>query len=96
MISKLETKKRTIPGYQSMFEVSEMTISPLADSAVVDVSFKERSLTYVSGLTYSNVPYYNQHVNLDTHAKCKMHLAKMDNLVYLTRMYCNTSTNLPM
>lgn len=91
-ISKLQTKKRTIPGYKGVFEVSEMTISPLADSAVVDVDFKEQSLAYAPNYA----PYYYQHANLNTHSKCKMHLGKMNNTVYLTRMYCNTSTNLPM
>ncbi len=91
-ISTLQTKKRTIPGYKGVFEVSEMTISPLADSAVVDVDFKEQSLTYAPGYT----PYYYQHANLNTHSKCKMHLGKMNDTVYLTRMYCNTSTNLPL
>lgn len=91
-ISKLQTKKRTIPGYKGVFNVSEMTISPLADSAVVDVEFKEQSLTYAPGYA----PYYYQHANLNTHSKCKMHLGKMNDTVYLTRMYCNTSTNLPL
>lgn len=91
-ISLLETKKRTIPGYKGVFEVGEMTISPLADSAVVDVDFKEQSLTYAPGYA----PYYYHHANLNTHSKCKMHLGKMNDTVYLTRMYCNTSTNLPL
>lgn len=91
-ISKLETKKRTIPGYKGVFSINEMTISPLADSAVVDVEFKEQSLTYAPGYA----PYYYQHANLNTHSKCKMHLGKMNDTVYLTRMYCNTSTNLPL
>jgi len=91
-ISKLETKKRTVPGYKGMFELSNITISPLADSAVVDVDFKEQSLSYAPGYT----PYYYHHANLNTHSKCKVHLAKMDSTVYLTRMYCNTTTNLPL
>lgn len=104
-ISKIETKKRTVPGYQAMFELSNITISPLADSAVIDVDFKEQSATYAPnyygyngyGYGYGHAPYYYQHVNLNTHSKCKMHLAKMgNNVVYLTRMYCNTSTNLPL
>lgn len=91
-ISKLETKKRTVPGYKGLFELSNITISPLADSAVVDVDFKEQSLNYAAGYA----PYYYNHVNLNTHSKCKMHLGKMNNIVYLTRMYCNTTTNLPL
>lgn len=91
-ISKLETKKRTVPGYRGVFELSTLTVSPLADSAVVDVDFKEQSLTYAPGYA----PYYYQHSNLNTHSKCKVHLGKMNNTVYLTRMYCNTNTNLPM
>jgi len=91
-ISKLETKKRTIPGYKGMFQLSNITISPLADSAVVDVDFKEQSLSYAAGYA----PYYYHHSNLNTHSKCKLHLGKMDKTVYLTRMYCNTTTNLPL
>lgn len=91
-ISKLETKKRTVPGYKGMFQLSNITISPLADSAVVDVDFKEQSLSYAPGYA----PYYYHHANLNTHSKCKLHLGKMDKTVYLTRMYCNTTTNLPL
>lgn len=91
-ISKIETKKRTVPGYQGKFMLSNITISPLADSAVVDVDFKEQSVNYVPGYA----PYYYNHVSMNTHSKCKMHLGKMDSTVYLTRMYCNTTTNLPL
>lgn len=100
LISKIETKKRTVPGYKGVFTLSDIVISPLADSAVVDVDFKEQSLSYAPGYNYGYgygyAPYHYQHANVNTHSKCKVHLAKMDNnAVYLTRMYCNTTTNLP-
>ena len=97
-ISKIETKKRTVPGYRATFALSNITISPLADSAVVDVDFKEQSLNYAPGTYRAGyyAPYYHhQYTNLNTNSKCKMYLGKMDNVVYLTRMYCNTNTNLP-
>jgi hypothetical protein len=91
-ISLLETRKRTIPGYKGFVEINDMTISPLADSAVVDIDFKEQSMTYAPGYA----PYYYHHASLNTHSKCKMQLAKRDNHVFLTRMTCNTNTNLPL
>ena len=96
-ISKLETKKRTVPGYKGIFELSTVKISPLADSAVVDIDFKEQSLTYTpNAYAAGYAPYYYQHTSLNTHSKCKLHLGKMNNTVYMTRMYCNTNTNLPL
>ena len=91
-ISKLEMKKRSVPGYKGLFQASNMTISPTADSAVVDISFKEQSLTYAPGYA----PHYYHYSSLNTNASCKMHLAKQNNVVFLTRMYCNTNTNLPL
>ena len=91
-ISVLETKKRTIPGYKGNFELGALTIAPLCNTAVVDVDYKEHSLAYTPTLT----PYYYNHVALNGHSKCKMHLAKQNDTVYMTRMYCNTNTNLPL
>jgi len=91
-ISVLETKKRTIPGYKGTFELGALTIAPIGDTAVIDVDFKEHSLAYAS--TYA--PYYYNHAALNGHSKCKMHVAKQNDTVYMTRMYCNTNTNLPL
>mgnify|MGYP004231329667 CR=1 FL=1 len=91
-ISALETKKRTIPGYRAYIDINDMTISPLADSAIVDIDFKEQSLTYAPGYA----PYYYQHASLNTHSKCKMHLGKRNDMIFLTKMVCNTNTNLPL
>jgi hypothetical protein len=90
-ISHLEAKKRTVPGYRGMFELVDFTVAPMRETAVLDVEFKEQSLSYAPG-----APYHYHYTNLNTHSKCKMHLAKMNEQVFMTRMYCNTNTNLPM
>lgn len=91
-ISLVETKKSTIPGYKAQFELSSLTMSPMADTAVVDVDLKEFSLSYASGLA----PYYYTHSNLNGHSKCKMYISKNNRRVALDRLYCNTNTNLPL
>lgn len=111
-ISKLETKKRTVPGYQGMFQVTKTMITPQADSAVVDVSFKEQSASYAPNYAPYHNPYYNayynhysnynyysnyhHYANLNTNAQCKMHLAKKGGVMFMTRLYCNTNTNMPL
>ncbi|NCO02656.1 MAG: hypothetical protein GW903_00510 [Alphaproteobacteria bacterium] len=91
-ISLIETKKRTIPGYKAQFELGSLTMSPMADTAVVDVDLKEFSLTYAAGYA----PYYYTHSNLNGHSKCKMYISKDNKRVALDRLYCNTNTNLPL
>lgn len=91
-INKLQMKKKTVAGYKGTFEMQNFKLTTLADSAVVDLDFKETSLSYAPGYA----PYYYNHVNLNTHSKCKMHLGKVNGKVHMTRMYCNTSTNLPI
>lgn len=105
-IRNLETKKRTVPGYRAALNVDKIIISPTAETAVVDVDFREQSVTY-NGYNYNGynaynngyygyAPHHYNHVNLNTHSKCKLHLAKARDQVFLTRMYCNTNTNLPL
>ncbi|MEM6812449.1 MAG: hypothetical protein AAF549_08275 [Pseudomonadota bacterium] len=89
-ITQLETKKRTIPGYRGQFLISDFTVSPIRDTAVVKVDFKEESLSYAPGL----FPYH-QYASLNTHSKCNMHLGKMNGELHITAMYCNTNTNMP-
>ena len=91
-ISALRTKKRTVAGYRGMFDITNTLTSPVGDSAVVDVDFKEESVTYAPHYYGSR---YSQTSKLRTNSKCKMNLGKVNNTVYLTRLYCNTSTNLP-
>lgn len=89
-INTVENKKRMIPGYQARMEVTNTVISPYGGTAIVDVDMKEYSLAYT--------PYHpnlTQQV-LNANSKCKLYLSKMGNHdIVLSRMDCNTNTNLP-
>lgn len=90
MINQIENKKRMIPGYQAKLDITDTVISPYGGTAVVDIDLKEYSTAYnpyMPGLTQSV---------LNANSKCKMYLSKKgDNDMLLTRMDCNTNTNLP-
>ncbi len=89
-INMLESKKRMIPGYRAEMEITNTVISPYGGTAIVDVDMREWSLAYT--------PYHptlSQQV-LNANSKCKLYLSKMgDHDVVLSRMDCNTNTNLP-
>lgn len=89
-INLIENKKRMIPGYQAHMNVLDSTINPYGRTAVVDIDLKEYSLAYT--------PHHPTLASRVLHAnsRCKMYLSKMgsDEMV-LTRMDCNTNTNLP-
>lgn len=104
-INQFEAKKRTIPGYKAALTVENVSVTPNGKVAVVDVDMKEQSVTYSTAYhpyyynhTYLDTRplYHYSHANLNTHSKCKLHLEKMGDRVWLTRMYCNTNTNLPL
>ena len=89
-INLLENKKRMIPGYQAALDVTGTNIHPYGGHAVVDLDMKEYSLSYS--------PYQPNQAGRTMHAnsKCKMYLSKLDdNNIVMTRMDCNTNTNLP-
>ncbi len=89
MIGHFENKKRLIVGYRPELSITGIKMRPNATSAVVDVDMKEYSLRYS--------PYMPELTNGILHAtsKCKMYLGKHEDKVYLTRMDCNTNSNLP-
>ncbi len=89
-IDQLEVKKRTIPGYQAQFDVTQTEINAYGTLATVDVDLKEYSLAYT--------PYNPTLTTKVMHAnsKCKLYLSKAGNSdIVLSRMDCNTNTNLP-
>lgn len=89
-IDQLESKKRTIPGYQAQLDVTETKINAYGTAATVDVDLKEYSLAYT--------PYNPTLTTKVMHAnsKCKLYLSKAGNSdIVLSRMDCNTNTNLP-
>ncbi len=90
-INMLENKKRNIPGYQARIDITNTVINPYGTTAIVDVDLKEYSLAYTP---YS--PALTTRV-LHANSKCKMYLSRMGtNELVMTRMDCNTNTNLPM
>ena len=79
-----------IVGYKPEFVVTGIKMRPYASSAVVDVSLREYSTQYA--------PYYS-HLTagvLHANSKCKMYLSKHRGELFLTRMDCNTTSNMPM
>ncbi|MCB9991925.1 MAG: hypothetical protein H6867_11265 [Rhodospirillales bacterium] len=89
-INLLENKKRAIPGYEATMDITGTTINPYGTSAVVDLDMKEYSLAYT--------PYHPTLAGRVLHAnsKCKMYLSKVNARdLMMTRMDCNTNTNLP-
>ncbi len=88
-VNLLESKKRMIPGYQAHMEITGTTINPYGQSAVVDLDMKEYSMSYT--------PYHPSLTQKMMHAnsKCKMYLSKQGEDLLMTRMDCNTNTNLP-
>jgi len=89
-INMVENKKRMIPGYQARMDITNTVVSPYGDSAVVDVDLKEYSLAY-SPYT----PTLTQQM-LNANSKCKLYISKMGHHdMVLSRMDCNTNTNLP-
>lgn len=89
-IAALEHKKDTIPGYQGRFVVTNVDMSPTAESAMADVNFSE-----FGAASGPFAPYY-AYSGLVSASKCKIYLRKNLEMVYLTRMDCNTNSNLPL
>lgn len=89
-IYMLENKKRTIPGYRANMDVTGSRISAYGGTAVVDINLKEYSLAYT--------PYNPALTDLVMHANstCRMYLSKVGEDMMMTRMDCNTNTNLPL
>lgn len=89
-INMLASKKRMIPGYHAHMDITDTTINPYGSSAVIDIDMKEYSLSYTP--LHPTLATRVLHAN----SKCKMYLTKMgQNELILTRMDCNTNTNLP-
>lgn len=89
-INTLMHRKRMVPGYRAHMEITGTTVNPYGQSAIVDVDWKEYSLAYS--------PYQPSLATqaMNTNARCKMYLSKMgEHEIMLTRMDCNTNTNLP-
>jgi hypothetical protein len=89
MISNFEDKKRLIVGYQPEYVISGIKMRPDASMAVVDLELKEYSKRYEP---YS--PHLTEKV-LHAKSKCKAYLGKHNDSVVMSRMDCNTSTNMP-
>lgn len=90
-IRYFEDKKRLISGYSSDLNVTNINMRPYANTAVVDIAIREHSVGYAPynpGLTAKVM-----HAN----SRCKMYLGRSaHHTIYVTRMDCNTNTNLPI
>lgn len=90
-IRYFEDKKRLIAGFQTEINVTNINMRPYANTAVVDVAIREHSIGYAPynpGLT-SQIVHSN--------SRCKMYLGRSaHHTIYVTRMDCNTNTNLPI
>jgi hypothetical protein len=89
MISNFENKKRLIVGYQPEYVITGIKMRPDATQAVVDLDLKEYSTRYAP---YS--PYLTSGV-LHANSKCKAYLVKHEGQIVMTRMDCNTHTQMP-
>ncbi len=89
MISNFENKKRLIVGYRPEYVITGIKMRPNASQAVIDIDLKEYSTRYAPYSSYmtANVLHAN--------SKCKAYLAKHNGRVIMTRMDCNTHTNMP-
>jgi len=90
MISSIEHKNSVIPGYEARITLKEVNMPANALSAVVDVDLKEYSLAYGP-----YAPHFT-HDRLASFSKCKLYLSKSNYEVFLSRMDCNTNSNLPL
>ncbi len=89
MIRNFENKKRLIVGYQPEYIITGVKMRPDATQAVVDLDLKEYGTRYVPYSTYLTSGV------LHATSKCKAYLVRHQNQLVMTRMDCNTHTNMP-
>lgn len=90
-IDRIVSKKHTIAGYQVQLDVTNIEINPYGSTAMVSLDVKEY------GRVYS--PYYAhfEQVAVQGNSRCRMYLMKgLDAPPVLTRLDCNTNSNLPL
>ena len=86
-----EDKKRVIAGYSTDWSATNVNMRPYANMAVVDLDMREYSIGYAP---------YNPNLTsrvLHANSRCKMYLGRTpSDALHITRMDCNTNTNLPI
>jgi hypothetical protein len=83
-------KKEMVPGYHTNLHVTNVSISPYGNTATVDIEMRE------FGLAYNPYNPALMQRSIQANSRCRMHLTEMNNNPILTRMDCNTNSNLPM
>jgi len=89
-INEVSARKQNTPGFAARVSMAKSEISPYAQSAVLEVAFREYGLMRDA---------YNQSLlttSMLTYSKCRMYMQRQhDETLQITRLDCNTNTNLP-
>lgn len=91
-IDRILSKKQSIPGYQIKIDVTHIDINPYGSTAVASIDMKE----FGSVLNPYYYPMYEQ-TAVQGNSRCRLYLVKgLDAPAVLTRLDCNTNSNLPL
>lgn len=89
-ITNFENKKRLVAGYKPVMKITEIHMPAEANSAVVDVDLVEYGTSYAPHNPYLRVNA------VQAESKCKLYLSERNEKLFVTRMDCNSLSNLPL